>query len=90
MPLTTCRLQLEWLRAHLIGDLKPSLILWTGDSVSHDIRHMTEEHVVLTLETLTNLIKEFFPDVPLIASLGNHDFEPANYQDFSESESNYI
>lgn len=81
---------MEWFRSNLIEDLQPDLILWTGDSVSHDMQHMTEEDIILSIQTLTDLIKEFFPDVPLIASLGNHDFEPANYFDFSKPENDYI
>ena len=59
--------------------MKPDLILWTGDSVSHDMEEMTEERVIETLQVLTSLIKEIYPEVPLIASFGNHDFEPSNY-----------
>jgi hypothetical protein len=40
---------------------------------------MTEARVIETIKSLTGLIKDIFPDVPLIVSLGNHDFEPANY-----------
>lgn len=56
IPLISCRGQLEWLRDNLRGEMAPDLILWTGDSVSHDMQHMTEEKVILTLQTLTNLI----------------------------------
>lgn len=79
IPLVTCRAQMQWLKENLRGELQPDLILWTGDNVSHDMQHMTEEKVIETLQVLTDLIKEFYPDVPLVAILGNHDFEPANY-----------
>jgi hypothetical protein len=44
---------------------------------------MTEAKVIETIQILTDLITKYFPETPLIASLGNHDFEPTNYQDFS-------
>ena len=79
LPLTTCQEQMKWFKENLTGELKPSLIIWSGDSVSHDLTHITKEKVIETLETLTQLITETFPDVPLVISIGNHDFEPANY-----------
>lgn len=53
-------------------------ILWTGDSVMHTRR---DEALTLNktvnigmLRDITNLIKEAFPEVPLIPTVGNHDF----------------
>ena len=79
MPEITAREQIQWLKQNLRGDLKPDLILWTGDSASHDITGMTEDRLIETLKTLTNIIKISFPDVPLVVSIGNHDFDPANF-----------
>lgn len=70
---------MKWFKENLQGEMKPSLIIWSGDSVSHDLTHMTKDKVVQTLKILTQLIKEAFPGVPLVISIGNHDFEPANY-----------
>ena len=58
--------------------------------MSHDLTHMTEEKVVRTLKVLTELIKEAFPGVPLIVSIGNHDFEPANYQNFDSPKDEFL
>ena len=79
LPEITAREQIQWLKQNLRGDLKPDLILWTGDSASHDITGMTEESLIETLKTLTNIIKISFSDVPLVVSIGNHDFDPANF-----------
>ena len=90
LPYNSCQGQIEWLKENLRGEMAPDLILWTGDSVSHDMQHMTEETILETLKKLTNLIQSNFPDVPLIVNIGNHDFEPANYQNFKESSSEYL
>ncbi len=51
---------------------------------------MTEERVYETMQVLTDALKEYFPYTPVIPVLGNHDFEPANHQEFEEPESKYL
>jgi hypothetical protein len=70
---------MEWFEGNLRGELKPEFIIWTGDSAPHSLIDMTEDLLLETVERLTKLINDTFPDVPLLVSLGNHDFEPANY-----------
>ena len=41
---------------------------------------ISEEDVYYTIEALTKMIEMYFPETPVIVSIGNHDFEPANYQ----------
>lgn len=60
------------------GHLKPDIILWTGDSASHAMIQMTEETILETVKILSSLVEEAFPNIPVIFSIGNHDFEPAN------------
>jgi sphingomyelin phosphodiesterase len=67
-----------------LGHRKPDLILWTGDSISHDLTGIIEEHVYDSIIKLTSLIKKAFPGTPLLLCLGNHDFEPANHQFFDQ------
>ena len=81
---------MEWLSKNLIGHRKPDLILWTGDSISHDLIGISEEDVLESIRKLTNLIKKWFPQTPLVLSLGNHDFEPANYQSFEKTNSRFL
>jgi len=52
---------MSWLKENLRGHLKPDLILWTGDSVSHGLTYMTEKEVLTTVFILSELIKETFP-----------------------------
>lgn len=80
IPLETCREQLKWFAENL--PKQPDLILWTGDSVSHDMAYMTREKVLQTLKLLTEIVKEVYPTTPVVVAIGNHDFEPANYQNF--------
>lgn len=64
---------------NLVGHRKPDVILWTGDSISHDLTGILEEDIYKVIKKLTKLIRHSFPGVPIVVSLGNHDFEPANH-----------
>jgi len=90
LPLITAQGQMAWLNENLRGHLKPELILWTGDSVSHGVEYMTEKEVLETVHILSMLITETYPEVPIVFSLGNHDFEPSNTQKFSFDESAFL
>jgi len=90
MPLFTAQDQINWLKENLRGHLKPELIIWTGDSASHSMEYMDEKEIVETVRLLTLLLKETFPDIPIVFSIGNHDFEPSNTQDFDESETEFL
>ena len=81
---------MTWLKENLRGHLKPDLILWTGDSVSHGMEYMTENEVLKTVLILSVLIEETYPGIPIVFSLGNHDFEPSNTQKFSFSDSAFL
>lgn len=80
----TAEAQIKWLSRNLVGHRRPDLILWTGDSISHDLTGIIEEHVYDSIKKLTKLIKDSFPDTPVLLCLGNHDFEPANHQFFDQ------
>ena len=51
---------------------------------------ISKEEVYHTIETLTEMIDQYFPKTPIVISIGNHDFEPANYQEFKEANSEYL
>ena len=90
MPLETAEKQLIWLRDNLKDSRKPDLILWTGDSVSHQMLDISKDDVYKTIEALTAMVERLMPDIPFVVSIGNHDFEPANYQEFKEKNSEYL
>lgn len=56
LPIITAQKQIEWLSKNLIGHRKPDLILWTGDSISHDLVGISEEDVLESIRKLTKLI----------------------------------
>lgn len=45
LPLISAEKQLKWLKENLKGHDKPNLILWTGDSISHDMNQIELEDV---------------------------------------------
>jgi len=42
LPMETAKKSIEWLSKNLVGHRKPDIILWTGDSISHDLIGITE------------------------------------------------
>uniref|UniRef100_A0A0B7AV20 Calcineurin-like phosphoesterase domain-containing protein n=1 Tax=Arion vulgaris TaxID=1028688 RepID=A0A0B7AV20_9EUPU len=66
---------------------KVDFILWTGDSVAHiKDANMTLAINLQILENITTALNSSFPQVPVYASLGNHDFYPSNQADYKESQ----
>eukprot|EP00128_Syssomonas_multiformis_P007149 Colp12_sorted_trinity150504_noHs@27357 len=60
---------------------QPDFIIWTGDDPTHcgsppSICELTKDEVIQSVTIISDLIKEFFPGVPIIPSLGNHDTDP--------------
>lgn len=55
------------------------MIIWTGDSVSHDVHHTSYQETIDTVTNLTSLLYNYFPNTPVVPVLGNHDFYPLNY-----------
>ena len=60
------------------------MILWTGDSVAHDIHRVTEDRTFESIVQLSTLLKQYFPTTLVIPVLGNHDFHPLNYYNTNE------
>lgn len=59
------------------GD-KPDLVLWTGDNASHE-DHLQTPHINReATRVIGEVLNEYFPDIPIIGSLGNHDVYPVN------------
>lgn len=66
------------------------MVLWTGDSISHDLQNISPTDVLDSISALTSLIANHFPNIPVIPALGNHDFHPPNYQSFNVSFSSHL
>ena len=80
MPYKAAEKQMEWLKNNEEFDL----IVWSGDSSGHDIDKIGVEEAVNTMANLTDLINLYFPEVPMIPVLGNHDFPIPSYQEFKK------
>ncbi len=84
IPYITAVKQIESLLEYERKFLKPKnekidLILWTGDSISHDVHNTNQQHTLETINQLSLLIHNHFPTTPVIPTMGNHDFDPVNY-----------
>ncbi len=64
--------------------------MWTGDSIGHDIHNISPVEVTDNIQILSNLLKSYFPNTPIIPALGNHDFYPVNIQKFNVSNSEHL
>jgi sphingomyelin phosphodiesterase len=53
-------------------------ILWTGDQISHLDWDMSRDDQLRTLDYITRLFLKYFPRVPVLPSLGNHEGIPVN------------
>jgi len=84
--LNTAEKQVEW----LANNLSPDLILWTGDSSSHDLYRLTAKDIRESVQSLSDILYSYFPNTPIVPALGNHDFHPPNYQKFNESHSEHL
>ncbi|XP_013417120.1 acid sphingomyelinase-like phosphodiesterase 3b isoform X2 [Lingula anatina] len=55
----------------------PDFIIWTGDDTPHTSNDNLDESKVLSMIlNLTHLLMEVFPNTPVYAALGNHDYHP--------------
>lgn len=60
-------------------EIKPDVILWTGDSVPHNMwEEKNYKEKIKYLETVTDYFKANFTNTTLYPSMGNHDFERSN------------
>ena len=53
-------------------------IMWTGDNAPHDNWRTTREEVLSSTSTITALLRRYFPGVPVLPVIGNHDSAPIN------------
>ena len=55
-----------------------SYIMHTADVVAHDLWQVTLKKNLVVHQNITNMIAQYFPGVPVISTLGNHEAEPVN------------
>ena len=66
---------------------KPDLIFWTGDNIAHDIWNQTAHKNADYTIQMTDWMFEHWPEIPVFAVPGNHEFFPVNVMKFSEQDS---
>ena len=59
--------------SYISEHLKIDLILLTGDLTDHHFFAQTEENVLQEISDVTDLLLFYFPVIPVIPALGNHD-----------------
>ena len=66
---------------------KPDLVFWTGDNIAHDIWNQTAHKNADYTIKITDWMIEHWPEIPVFAVPGNHEFFPVNVMKFSEQDS---
>ncbi|EPY54277.1 vacuolar polyphosphatase [Schizosaccharomyces cryophilus OY26] len=73
---------LEWFSKHIEKDYGGiDFIIWTGDNSRHDNDNhfpRTKGEIIASNEKVVDKMVETFPDVPLVAAIGNNDVYPHN------------
>lgn len=79
IPYLTVKQASEILRPNVIIIIQDAAyIIWTGDVVPHDNWSTDKKESLMISKRLLDLMKEYFPDTPIFATLGNHDSHPVN------------
>lgn len=54
------------------------LILWTGDLIPHNVWNTSREGNLDVIRQTVQMVKDYFPDVPVFPAIGNHESHPVN------------
>ena len=54
------------------------LILLTGDIPAHDIWQQSQEYNLYTIEVVAKAFEKYFPNIPVLPAVGNHESFPVN------------
>ncbi|KAK8719199.1 hypothetical protein OTU49_014182, partial [Cherax quadricarinatus] len=71
----------KWLLQHMLQHIvanHPDIdyVLCTGDLVPHHIWKISRQDNVAVMRQMTNILKGFFPNIPIYAAIGNHESFP--------------
>jgi Calcineurin-like phosphoesterase len=71
---------------HVRDEVKPDIIIWTGDNSAHNVWDNTLEEAVGSVVNVTKAFKDILgnTDITIVPIHGNHDFWPPNLHDFDE------
>lgn len=74
---------------YIRDEVKPDILIWTGDTVPHDLWGMSTESVINDVTKVSNIISNILGNTTVIyPSVGNHDAYPVNNYDFSKAQGN--
>ncbi|ESO05258.1 hypothetical protein HELRODRAFT_77714 [Helobdella robusta] len=60
-------------------------ILWTGDSLSHNVWNQTRDDQLKVLHYIAQRFDKYFPNIPVFPALGNHEGVPVNSFPFAKN-----
>ena len=70
---------------YISEEIKPDLIIWTGDSQNHDVWSQNEMNQTYPQQLITSLIKEYLPETQMYPIFGNHECFPADVFSFNNN-----
>ncbi|WBW72593.1 vacuolar polyphosphatase [Schizosaccharomyces osmophilus] len=80
---------LDWFSKHIENDYGGiDFIIWTGDNSRHDNDNhfpRTKSEIITSNEKIVDKMIETFPDVPIVAAIGNNDVYPHNIMEGGSS-----
>lgn len=77
----------ESMLAYIRDEVKPDLLVWTGDTVPHYVWGITNEFVVEEVHKASELISQYLLNITVIYPvIGNHDSFPFNNYKFESPE----
>jgi len=56
--------------------IKPDLVLWTGDNLSHNVWDQNKTSPINSNKIIAGLIEKYMSGTKIVASIGNHDCFP--------------
>lgn len=63
-------------------NIKPDVVMWTGDTPPHDQWHYTADEIRNYTSYMSGFLHEKLKDYPIFPVEGNHDFTQINSEDF--------
>lgn len=61
-----------------IRDLKPDLVVWTGDTIPHNFWEHNAIDTIKGVSQVTYNVMYYLKGIPVYPVPGNHDFYPTN------------
>ena len=63
---------------NIANTVKPDIILWTGDNPPHNVWSQSREFQLNATRRVTGFMKQYFPGIHVLPSIGNHESFPCD------------